>query len=438
MVCSVRVLLVIHDFLPYHSGGSEIATYHLARALRRRGVDARLVFAERRDDREQFSISTGSHDGIPFHEVVYNHRFEDFEEMYDHPGMERAFERVLAEVRPDVVHFESLVVFGLGCIRAAKRARVPVAVTLHDYWLLCPRGGLLMMADETLCPDRTADQCAACMEIYPLRPEKYGAEPRAFDRRAVFAKAVERRMERVRATIPIVDLLTSPSRFLREMMLKHGFPADRLAVSDNGFESRTFTARRAGEVTPERSDVDPEGRRVRLGYIGGLTPWKGVHLLLEACRALPAGRFRVGIWGDRTWFPDYVARLDRLAEGLPVTFHGTYANDAVARLLAGLDAIVVPSVWYENSPMTIHEAQLARVPVLATDLGGMSEFVADGWNGLLFRRNDAGDLAAKLRALVDEPARLEPLRRGPRIPIKSCDEDAAEWAVRYSALLARA
>lgn len=438
MVCAVRVLLVIHDFLPYHSGGSEIATYHLARALRSRGVDARLVFAERRDDREQFSVSTGSHDGIPFHEVVYNHRFEDFEEMYDHPGMERAFERVLAEVRPDVVHFESLVVFGLGCIRAARRTGVPVAVTLHDYWLLCPRGGLLMTAEETLCPDRTAEQCAACMEVYPLLPAKYGADPRAFDRRAVFARAVERRMERVRATIPLVDLFTSPSRFLREMLLRHGFPADRLVVSDNGFESGTFARRHAGDSGPAGSDGEPGNRPLRLGYIGGLTPWKGVHLLLEACRALPSGSYRLGIWGDRTWFPDYVARLDRLAEGLPATFHGTYANDAVAGLLAGLDAIVVPSVWYENSPMTIHEAQLARVPVVATDLGGMSEFVADGWNGLRFRRNDAGDLAAKLRTLVEEPGRLQALRRGPRVPIKSCDEDAAEWAARYAGLLAKA
>jgi glycosyltransferase involved in cell wall biosynthesis len=421
----MRVLLVLHDFLPYHAGGSEIATFHLARALRAKGVDARLLFAERRDERPQYSVTTGTHEGIPFHEVVYNHQFADFEEMYDDPAMARAFERVLAEVAPDVVHFESLVVFGLGAVRAARGAGLPVAVTLHDYWLLCPRGGLLMMEDGTLCPDRTADQCARCMEIYPLQPAKYGADPAAFDRRAVMQRAIERRMERVRAFLPDVDLFTSPSRFLREQMLRHGFPADRIELADNGYERARFAAARRVERAP--------GEPLRLGYLGGLTPWKGVHLLLEAARALPPERFRLTLHGDRTWFPDYVARLDELSRALPVRFGGTYSNDEVAARLAELDLIVVPSVWFENSPMTIHEAQLARVPVIATDLGGMREFVQDGVNGRLFRRGDAADLAAKLREAIERPELLERWRAAP-VAVKSCEEDAAEWIRRYERL----
>ncbi len=427
----MKVLLVIHDFLPYHAGGSEIATYRLARGLLRLGIEAELLFTDAHIDREQYALSTGTYEGIPFHEVVYNQQFADFEEMYDDPAMARVFEKVVESVRPDVVHFESLVVFGFGCVRAAKRRHLPVAVTLHDYYLLCQRSGLLMMEDETLCPDRTADQCARCMESHPLQPEKYGADPRAFDRRAVFTKAVERRMARVRELLPHVDLFTAPSHFLREMMVKHGLPADRIVMSDNGYELAPFeaTARARRETTAP----------LRLGYIGGLTPWKGVHLLLEACRALAPEKYRLTLYGDRRWFPDYVARLDQLAARLPARFGGTYVNHEVARILSELDAIVVPSVWFENSPMTIHEAALARVPVIATDLGGMREFVQDGVNGLLFRRNDVADLAAKLRAIVDEPDRLLRLRVAcGGDGVKSCEEDASEWRRRYEELVAGA
>ncbi|MEQ8763777.1 MAG: glycosyltransferase family 4 protein [Planctomycetota bacterium] len=417
----LKVLLVIHDFLPYHSGGSEIATHRLAKSLRARGVDARVVFTERHDDREQFTFSEGEYDGIPFHEVVYNHIFEDFEDMYDDPRMTRAFEAVLAEVRPDVVHFESTVFFGFGCVRAAAKL-APVVLTLHDYYLLCPRGGLLMKEDGTLCPDRTAEDCAACMEHYPLQPSKYGADPEHFERRATFVPAVERRMERVRELVPHVRLFTAPSHFLREMMILHGFPAERFVMTDNGYDPEGF----------RRSDRRPS-KPIHIGYIGGLTPWKGVDVLLEACRGLPADGYRLSIYGDRTWFPDTISRLDALAEGTSAHFEGPYENARVAEILAGFDCIVVPSIWYENSPMTIHEAHLAGVPVIATGHGGLAEFVQDGINGLHFDRGSADSLRSVLRELIDDPGRLEALRSG-MDTVKSAADEASEWEERYRML----
>ncbi len=419
----MRILLVIHDFLPYHAGGSEIATYRLARSLRARGVDARLVFTERHDDRPQYDLRTGEHEGIPFHEIVYNHVFEDFEDMYDDPAMARAFERVLDEVRPEVVHFESTVFLGFGCVRAAAERGIPVVLTLHDYYLLCPRGGLLMKESGELCPDRTAADCSECMEPYPLRPEKYGADPERFDRRATFVPAVERRMQRVKDLIPHVRLFTAPSDFLREMMIRHGFPADRFITTDNGYDPEGFI----------RSTRIPT-RPLHIGYIGGLTPWKAVHLLLEAARDLPADGYRMSIHGDRTWFPDYIARLDALAVDRPISFEGPYENARVAEILARFDCIVVPSIWYENSPMTIHEAHLAGVPVIATGHGGLAEFVADGVNGRHFERASASSLASVLQELIDDPSRLAALRFD-MDTVKSSTDEAAEWEARYGTLV---
>lgn len=420
----MKLLLVIHDFLPYHAGGSEIATYRLAKNLAARGVATHLCFTERRDDHEQYSLRTGEYEGLPFHEVVYNHRFEDFEDMYDDPRMLKVFLDILDETKPDVVHFEHLAFWGFGPVREARSRSIPTVLTLHDYYLLCPRGGLLMREDETLCPDRTADQCAGCMQEYPLRPEKYGADPNDFDRLAVFEPAVERRMQRVRELADAVTLFTAPSAFLRDRFWDHGFPRDRFEVTDNGYDKEGFEARSS---EPAQVPID-------IGYIGGLTPWKGVHVLLEACRELPEDGYRLHLHGDRTWFPDYIARLDELAEGLPIEFHGPFENREAGRILAGFDVTVVPSVWYENSPMTIHEAHLAGVPVVATNLGGMAEFIKPEINGLLFERGNSGDLAAKLRRLIEDPAEVDRLRAEMGY-VKSSESEAEEWEQRYRSLL---
>jgi len=93
----------------------------------------------------------------------------------------------------------------------------------------------------------------------------------------------------------------------------------------------------------------------------------------------------------------------------------------------------VPSIWYENAPLTIQEAFLAKIPVIATNLGGMREFVQDGVNGLLFRPRDAADLREKIRQIIDHPALVEQL--GKRAPtVKTITEDAVTMAERYGKL----
>ncbi len=85
-------------------------------------------------------------------------------------------------------------------------------------------------------------------------------------------------------------------------------------------------------------------------------------------------------------------------------------------MLVELDALVVPSVWYENAPLVISEAFAAGLPVVASRLGGMAEAVRDGIDGLLFAPSDPGDLARVLRALATEPGLLDRLAAGVRAP----------------------
>ncbi|MCA9322432.1 MAG: glycosyltransferase, partial [Planctomycetes bacterium] len=109
-------------------------------------------------------------------------------------------------------------------------------------------------------------------------------------------------------------------------------------------------------------------------------------------------------------------------------------NGRIAEVLAGIDVLVVPSLWFENSPLTIHEAWLAGIPVLASDRGGMAELVDDGVNGLHFRLGDADDLRAKIRRLIDDRQLVRQLSNRPGV-VKNIRDDAVDMEARYRRLV---
>jgi glycosyltransferase involved in cell wall biosynthesis len=168
--------------------------------------------------------------------------------------------------------------------------------------------------------------------------------------------------------------------------------------------------------------------------VGTLVWHKGVHVLLDAVSQLPAGDYELLVFGDPDVFPDYVASLRESARGMPVRFLGRFDSDRAPDVYAQLDAVVVPSLWLENSPLVIHEAFMARLPVVGARIGGIADLVTDGHNGLLYDPASARDLADALRRLVSTPGLARAL--GQRHPeVKSIAQDAAEWEARYTDVL---
>jgi glycosyltransferase involved in cell wall biosynthesis len=141
------------------------------------------------------------------------------------------------------------------------------------------------------------------------------------------------------------------------------------------------------------------------------------------------------IFGDPAVFPDYSADLRRRAEGAPVLFKGPFDRTQLPHVYGSLDVLVVPSVWIENSPLVIHEAYMAVVPVVGPRLGGMSGLIRHGESGLLYEPNEPGALLAVLRMLVEQPDLLNRFRA--QLPrVKTIAEDALEWEARYAEVLA--
>lgn len=190
--------------------------------------------------------------------------------------------------------------------------------------------------------------------------------------------------------------------------------------------------------------VEAGNDRLKLGYIGQILPHKGLTVLLDAVSRLgPSvlGRMEVHIWGNvhshgawNDFNREFFAKVEQL-QGLAY-FHGEYGNDQLHLILDEIDALVVPSTWWENSPLTIQEAFLAGVPVLTSNVGGMKELVRDGVHGMLFEVNNSKDLAAKLESILERPSQLEAFRENrPDEVVQRMDEHVKVLSETYRGLL---
>ena len=227
-----------------------------------------------------------------------------------------------------------------------------------------------------------------------------------------------------RSTLAMADGLLSPSSRLAEIHKASGV-ATKIRISRLGIP-RSAQAR-----VPKRRQSH---NLTRIGFISHLHPHKGAHILLHAALLLidSIGRYEISIYGSLDKQSRYHARLLNLGERAPgVQFRGHYCSEDVTAILSDLDAIVVPSLWEENSPLVVMLALRCGVPVLASRIGGIPELVADGRNGLLFNTGDHTHLARTLRRVIENPTILTNLARHATYP-RTTEDDAHEMLSYYS------
>lgn len=405
----MRLLFVIHQFFPDCRSGTEQYCLAVGRAARAAGHDVTVLSLNWDHDRDwpPIRLMELPYDGFRVLRLDHWRRINpnDVLRDYDNRHVEGWFRAVLDDVRPEAVHFFHLRQLGSGLIRVAREAGVRTIVNLMDFWFLCPRFTLLR-ADGTLCdgpPDGGAG-CVPCQhpELAAVQPQ-LGPAALSSDPPARLRALLDRPAAQLQA-LAQADAVVAPSRFLAAMFARNGFPAERITVVPYGLAAGRITA---PPVVRPRAPL-------QLGFCGVLSPWKAPHLAIEAVRGSRAPvRLRLHGNAAEPMFADYIRGLrERAGDDPRITFEGAYDEAGASAVFAGLDALVVPSIWYENTPFVVLEAFAAGIPVLASDLGGLSEVVQHGSNGLLFRAGGASALRAAIERLVDEPdlyARLRPL-----------------------------
>ena len=282
------------------------------------------------------------------------------------------FARLVQEFRPDIVHVHNtLPLVSPSIYWAARRSRLPVVQTLHNFRLICPQA--MLLRDDRICED--------CVGKVPWRAVVHRCYRDSAAQSAAVAATVQ--LHRLAGTWrEKVSIYIALNEFCRDKFVEGGLPAERIRIK------------------PNFVDLPPPAPSPRRGFlfVGRLSKEKGIGVLAQAVRAQGAPEpVRVAGTGAEQ------VHLERLGG---VELLGSLPAAAVYAQMAGATALVLPSVWYENFPRTLVEAYANGLPVIASRLGALATLVRDGETGLLFAPGDAEDLARKLAWAAAHPGEM--------------------------------
>lgn len=401
----MKVLKVIHGYPNRYNAGSEVYSQTLCHELVNQGHEVVVFTRQENAYKQEYSIDWEVDPLCPLIKLCLVNMAHG-KDGYQHAAVDRAFAELLDCYQPDVVHIGHLNHLSTNLIAEIFKRKLPIVFTLHDFWLMCPRGQFLQGINTKgkdlypVCDFQENEKCArTCYWRYFSRQD---------DEEDIryWTNWVSKRMNHVKEMASYVDLFIAPSRYLMERFVNH-FEVDlpRIFYLDYGFHRNRLQGRRRKE---EKDFV--------FGYIGTHKQAKGIFYLLQAFSQTSQNE-QLKIWGPSLSpftqsLKSYVKDLGPDIEKR-VHWMGGYRNDAIlGDVFNHVDAIVVPSIWGENSPLVIHEALEAQVPVITADYGGMKEYIQHEVNGLLFKHRDAADLTKQMKRVVNEPELISKITRG--------------------------
>lgn len=415
----MKIALYVHCFFPTHFYGTEAYTLALAKGLIGLGHEPVVVSATFAGEPAQKDlIEDYVYEGVRVVSIDKN-MFPNrgVRDTYEQPALRHLHERLLRRLRPDVIHICHLISHTTALIDVARALRIPTFATLTDFFGFC-YNNRLEDAEGALCagPDRERANCIACfLKLAGARPgakwiARLGADPRLrpFVAKGLAKLGIEQGKPFSISGFQPNDIIVRPDILRRAMGVYCEAIAPTLflkrAYQDNGFPAPLRISHFGIEIDRAAKPPRAAGDSVRLGFIGQLVPHKGAHILLDALRTSGRDNLFLKIWGPEDQDPAYYAMLRTKANGLPVAFCGTLARIDLARAFAELDYLVIPSTWYENSPLILLQSLATHTPVIISDVLGMTEFVEDGSNGFHFQRGEVASLTTILRQAADDPS----------------------------------
>jgi len=405
-----HIVHLVHGWPPFQHAGTELYAYWLVRqqqtshdvAVYVRGSDPTRAHGEATelfDHGTRVRIVTNNFTSRnPFRRNAIRDRL-----------IERDFERFLKTERTDVLHIHHLAGHAFSLANVAKRLGIPIVMQIQDWWFLCARVNLFDR-EGNRCTGPGFEKCARCATLTKVAP----------------AAATNRllhvvRRSAARSAIAAADVFVAGSNSIRDDYVRAGVIP----------KSKPF------RVIPYGVDIDipreprpPARRPIRFGYVGSISPHKGVHTAIEAMRGIDPSQASLHIWGDVRAFPDYVANLRKRIDSASVIFEGRFAEEEKPRVFASMDVLLVPSIGLESFGLVAREAITCGVPVIASAGGALSELEA----GEFFPAGDVTALHQILRRLIDDPGIID--RWSSRLPTpKRNDVHAAEIERVYDAVL---
>ena len=423
----MRVLFIVHQYAPHWIGGTETLVQQLTRRLLATGHEPSIVtyYESASSHAQDFGIYPTEVDGVRVYELRYNLSCDPEPSLaeYDNARTASWLDQLIVAIKPDVAHVAHGMKMSGAIYRVLRDRSVPVVTTLSDFWFICMRHTLLR-PDNVLCkgPDHRY-RCLRCAGVThrfaaPLAT-KYQEpwlwlvaawhELRSFVRNEPRSELVRDirnvacRKKQLRRLLLQSDRIVAFSNFQKSMYVRNGFPSDRIAVIGHSGGQQSL-------ATEPLSSSRAQGP-FRIVSIGTLAEFKGAHVLVEALRRVPALDCELVLYGGPGPDAGYVDRLRRAAsEDRRVRLAGTFPSKDMAKVLMSASILAHPAIWYENNPLVVQDALAAGVPVVASDLGSLTELVGPVAGCTLLPAGDVDAWAAWLTSFVgrEPPGAITP------------------------------
>lgn len=417
----LRVLYVAHNHPTLHPGGAEAYALELYEAMRAEPEVEPVLLARIGSNVARRRVA---HPGTPFSSVngdpnqyfvfTETEHFDFFTlTSRDKSLYSQHLTNFLLAHRPDVVHLQHTHFIGLDLLSQIRRVLPDAAIvyTLHEFLPICHRDGQMVRRFSTeLCGEASPRRCHECF------PE-------------ISEQSFFLRQRFVKGQFDNVDRFIAPSAQLMEKYVHWGIEPERIEVEEYGRQQPPV---RAPEPVKTRTPAN-------IGFFGQLSSFKGAKVMLEAMSLLGAD-VDAHLWlhgaNLELQSEEFQAEFAAMHASIKdrVTFRGPYEHGELPKLMAELHWVVVPSIWWENSPLVIQEAFFHRRPVICSDVGGMAEKVRDGVDGIHFRVGDAFSLAKAFEIAATSPKLWNSLRSGIREPY-AMDAHVARLRGMYGQLL---
>lgn len=427
---AMRILLAVHQFLPEFRAGTETLTLRTGQELQRRGHSVWVLTGSPKPAPTP-ELEHDEQDGL----VVIRLRAPDppsplhggLAQSYQRHNLRPCLEAVIEKVRPDLVHLFHLRRLTLSLVDVLHERQLPMVATLTDYWFGCLTGQL-QFPEATPCmgPDAGSVNClrhAAAkvhaplgklpLPLWNLLAWSLGRWGKGGLARSLLQ--LQERPDAMRTALARLDRVLVPTKLMAHTFANLGFATTNVRVCPYGIDCGGLD-----ELPPRQSWPGRQVRPLRVSFIGTLSHAKGAHVLVEALAQLdPHEPLEVRLYGSLEEHPGYALQLARQVrqleqrthrketeQSLEVSFAGLFPPDAIFQVLAQTDLLVIPSLWRENSPLILLQALASGLPVLASDVEGMADQLAPGWNSALFSPGEAHQCAGWLKTFLDSPETL--------------------------------
>ena len=363
-------ILMVNKFL-YPRGGAETYMLKLGESLQKKGhiVEYFGMYDEKNTVGNCENLTTYNMD---FHSGTIKRFLYPFRIIYSSEAKHK-LTALIKKFKPDIVHFNNIN-FQLtpSVIDAAFDFGVPIVWTMHDYQSVCPNHLLYRPTEGVICEK--------CLDGSYLNCAKNKCIHNSLVKSII--GAVEGYLYSKRKTYSKVDCFICPSEFLQSILLR----------KKNVFGNKTTVLRNFTEIKPlDELDLNKKAENKYVLFAGRLFPEKGISLVAEAARLLPDVQFVIAGSGPEK----------SLLEGIKnVKMAGFLTGDKLKNAISGAGAMVVPSVWYENCPLSILEAQSLGTPVITADRGGMAELVENGFDGIKIKELSSETLAKAIKDII--------------------------------------